>query len=110
MTVYTSLPVSKIVNDYQAGESLLALGAKHGVSKGTIRNVLAAANVPLRNPGHHAAAHVPTHVVNYKYAYRSFGLDELDSSPLHPQEVARLRRAIGWKAEWADSYDLAGGD
>jgi hypothetical protein len=112
VTVYTSLPLSNIADDYRAGESLLTLANRHGVSKGTIRNVLAAAKVPLREPSRRATPtpHARTHTATSVYTYRSFDLEATVPDPLHPQEVARLRRAIGWRDDWAHPYDPVRGD
>jgi len=108
LTVYTSLPIADIVRDYEAGASLRALASKHMVSYGTIRRVLGAADVPLRNPGTQRDP-TNTHKIEVEYTPRSLWAQP-QGGLLHPQEVDRLRRAIGWTADWTRPYDPARGD
>lgn len=106
VTVYTSLPASKIVSDYQAGESLLNLATRHGVAKGTIRRVLANADVPTRSGGYRATPMDQPRPVRERVHRPSREPVDL----LHPQEVAWLRRAIGWTVDWTSPYDRVRGD
>lgn len=104
MTVYKSLPMAEIISGYKAGDSMGTLAKKYGVGYGTIRRSLAAANVPIRSCNDRSP-HAETHTIATEY------VTSLDASGrLHPSEVAKLRRAIGWRPHWTRPYDPVHGD
>lgn len=110
-SVHTSLSVPQIVAEYKAGDGMPTIAARHGVSRGTIRNLLIAANVPLRIPGYRGVA-APTQQVASGYTYRRIlpVVDEELAVALKQEEVDRLRRSVGWQPDWARPYDPARGD
>lgn len=102
--VYTSLPIRQIAAEYKAGDSMRKLATRYSVSYGTIRNILAAARVPLRKQGRQSLAtekdarHTTT---AYAYPPDSAIWEMIESGTLASAEVARLRQAIGWDASWS---------
>lgn len=100
MTVYKSLPMAQVARDYQCGDSLRTVAERYSVSYGTIRRALIAAGVPLRVGGFSSdPPTVKTHVVRPTPTMVAW--TELRPGALHPAEVAKLRRAVGWRPEWA---------
>ena len=109
-SVHTSLSIPQIVAEYKAGDGMPTIAARHGVSRGTIRNLLIAANVPLRIPGYRGTA-APTQIAS-GYAYRRVApaVDEEPVVLLKPEEIDQLRRSVGWQPDWSRPYDPARGD
>lgn len=107
-TVYKTLPIAQIAREYECGDSLRAIASRHLVGHNTVRRVLAAAGVAFRG-GRCNPAHAETHTVKDTYKPSDFW-DELAAGTLHPAEVARLRRAVGWEPAWTGPYDAINGD
>lgn len=106
MTVYNTLPVLDIVREYQTGSSLQAVANAYNTSYGTVRRILAAAGVPIRQVGRNVnVLNAPTHKITPDFAIKKTWAEMTEALPkgtLHPLEVDRLRRAVGWKPEWAE--------
>lgn len=96
--IHTLLPVPQIIAGYQAGDSMKTLADKYSVSYGTIRNVLAANQVPIRRPGRGSSATMgdTRQVTAYRYRRPRGETPTVMSA----DEVARLRQAIGWDSSW----------
>ncbi len=92
--------MAQVARDYQCGDSLRTVAARYGVSYGTIRRALIAAGIPLRVGGFNSnPLTVETHIAQPTRTMVPW--IELIPGKLHPTEVAKLRRAIGWRPEWA---------
>jgi hypothetical protein len=101
------LPVEKIVNEYEVGDSLRVLANRYEVGYGTIRRILAASRVPIRGTGRHSGDVKPSLIPS---TYTSNFWEDPPNGNLAAHEVTRLRQAVGWDESWAGPYDAINGD
>lgn len=98
--IYASLPTAEIVRDYQSGETLRELASKHRVSYGTLRRLVIAVGVPIRDRGRRDPSR--THIAENDCKYDMSAIwSEPDSYQMPQSTIDRLRRAVGWDPSWA---------
>lgn len=107
--VYQDLPIAQLVREYEAGDSYGTIATRYGVGYGTVRRVLIAAGVTSRAAHRYNHTKAGTRTIRDAYVSSEFWDDYITKS-LHPAEVAKLRRAVGWEPGWAGPYDEINGD